>query len=144
VTLRSGPLGDRGGAGWRADGGSAGLLAVWVAFVVLAATTAALVWGAALVARHRAERTADLAALAAARDAATVAAPPCRAAVRVAQGVGAAVAACEVLPDRSVLVVVELAVARVLPGLDMPPARARARAGAVPMGQAPPMGQASR
>ena len=116
----------------QADRGSVGLLAVWVALVVLAATTAALVWGAALVARHRAERTADLAALAAAGEAARVVAEPCRAAVRVAQGVGAGVAACDVLPDRSVLVVVELAIPRVVPGLDLPPARARARAGAVP------------
>ena len=129
---------------WRGDRGSAGLLAVWVAFVVLAATTAALVWGAALVARHRAERTADLAALAAAGEAARAVAQPCRAAVRVAEGVGAGVAACDVLPDRSVLVVVEHAIPRVLPGLDMPPARARARAGAVPMGQVSPLSQASR
>ena len=129
---------------WRTDRGSAGLLAVWVAFVVLAATMAALVWGAALVTRHRAERTADLAALAAAGEAVTAVAQPCQAAARVAQGVGAVVAACDVLPDRSVLVVVELAIPRVVPGLDMPPARARARAGAVFLSQAVPMGQASR
>jgi secretion/DNA translocation related TadE-like protein len=131
VTPRDGRRADRWGAGWRADGGSAGLLAVWAALVVLTATTAALVWGAALVARHRVERTADLAALAAAGAAVRAAALPCGAAVRVAREAGGVVSVCTVLPDRSVLVVVALAVPQVVPGLDMPPARARARAGAV-------------
>jgi hypothetical protein len=53
----------------------------------------------------------------------------------VARYTGADVTACQVLPDGSVLVVVELAVPGVLPGLDMPPARARARAGALPVDQ---------
>lgn len=112
-----------------ADRGSAGLLMVWAAAVVLAAATAAVVWGGAVVARHRATRTADLAALAAASAAASGGDRPCSAAVRVARPAGADVAACELLPDGSVLVVVELQVPVAVPGLDMPPARARARAG---------------
>ena len=113
-----------------ADRGSAGLLMVWVAAVVLAATTAAVVWGGVVVARHRATRTADLAALGAARAAAEGDGSPCTAAVRVARPAGAEVATCELLPDGSVLVVVELGVPVAVPGLNMPPARARARAGA--------------
>lgn len=144
MRLRASRLVDRGAASRHGDAGSAGLLAVWVALVAFAATTAALVWGAALVARHRVERRADLAALAAAGEVAAAGAQPCQAAARVAQGVGAVVALCEVLPDQSALVVVELAVPRVVPGLDMPPARARARAGAVQLGQTVPMGQTSR
>ena len=121
--------------GSRAERGSAGLLVVWVSAVVMAVTTAALVWGAALAARHRAAQAADLAALAAARDAASVTGRPCPAAERVARHTGAVVRVCDLLPDGSVLVVVELAVPGVLPGLDMPPARARARAGALPVDQ---------
>jgi secretion/DNA translocation related TadE-like protein len=103
---------------------------VWVAAVVLGATTAAVVWGGVVVARHRATRTADLAALAAARDAAAGLGQSCSAAVRVAGSAGADVVSCQVLPDGSVLVVVELPVPVAVAGLDMPPARARARAGA--------------
>jgi secretion/DNA translocation related TadE-like protein len=121
--------------GGRVERGSAGLLAVWVALVVLAVTTAALVWGAALVTRHRAAQAADLAALAAASHATSVAGPPCSAAERVASSNRAELTVCDVLPDGSVLVAVELAVPGVLPGLDMPPARARARAGALPVDQ---------
>lgn len=116
----------------RSEQGSAGLLAVWVAAVVLAATTAAVVWGGAIVARHRAARTADLAALAAAQAAFSAGPMPCAAADRVAGPVGAVVTACRLLSDGSVLVVVELGVPVTLPGLDMPPARARARAGVPP------------
>ena len=103
-----------------ADRGSAGL----------AATTAAVVWGGAVVARHRATRTADLAALSAAREAVAGGGQPCAAAVRVARSGGADLAVCELLPDGSVLVVVELPVPVAVAGLDMPPARAKARAGA--------------
>lgn len=114
-----------------ADGGSAGLFTVWVAAVVVAAAVAAVVWGAALVARHRAGRTADLAALAAAAGAQSGLPDPCRAARRVAESVHAGLESCAVLADRSVLVVVRLPPAAPGPwGLVLPPARARARAGA--------------
>lgn len=110
--------------------GSAGLLAVWVAAVVVAAATAAVVWGAALVARHRAGRTADLVALAAAAQVQAGNPDPCGAAGRLAALAGAVVESCRVLPDRSVLVVVRLHRSAPGPwGLVVPPARARARAG---------------
>jgi secretion/DNA translocation related TadE-like protein len=94
---------------------------------------AAVCWGGALVARHRAGRTADLAALAAA-GAAVRGGAPCPAAARVTAHAGAALESCHELADGSVVVVV----AQPLPGLggpggvEMGPARARARAGPSP------------
>jgi secretion/DNA translocation related TadE-like protein len=114
--------------------GSAGLLAVAAAAVVLAATLVALTWGSAVTARHRAARTADLAALAAARAAADGLPDPGAAASQVAGAGKATVASCEVLADGSVLVVVEvpLLAGATSAGLlhpRVPPARGRARAG---------------
>ena len=122
--------------GGSADRGSAGLLAVAAAAVVLAATLVGLTWGSAVTARHRAARTADLAALAAAQAAANGVSDPCAAAGRVAAASRATVASCELLADGSVLVVVEvplLASAATSGGLldvHVSPARGRARAGA--------------
>lgn len=118
------------------DRGSAGLLAVAAAAVVLAATVVALTWGAAVTARHRAARTADLAALAGAQAAADGLPDPCAAAGRVAAASRATVASCQLLADGSVLVVVEvplLASTATSGGLldaHVSPARGRARAGA--------------
>jgi secretion/DNA translocation related TadE-like protein len=114
--------------------GSAGLLAVAAAAVVLAATLVALTWCSAVTARHRAARTADLAAIAAAQAAADGLADPCAAASRVVTASRAAMASCEVLADGSVLVVVEvplLAGSAFGGRLDaqVSPARGRARAG---------------
>lgn len=118
------------------DRGSAGLLAVAAAAVVLSATLVALTWGSAVTARHRAARTADLAALAAAQAAVAGLPDPCAAADRVAAASRAAVVSCELLADGSVLVVVEVpmlaSTATSARPLDarVPPARGRARAGA--------------
>ena len=119
------------------DRGSAGLLAVAAAAVVLAATVVALTWGSAVTARHRAARTADLAALAAAQAAAAGLPDPCAAAGRVAAASRATVASCAVLTDGSVLVVVEVPLLastatapRGLLDAHVSPARGRARAGA--------------
>ena len=115
--------------------GSAGLLAVVAAAVVLAATLVALTWGAAVTARHRAARTADLAALAAAQAMAGGFPDPCTAAGQVAGASNATVVSCGVLADGSVLVVVEvplLGAAATSAGpleLHVSPARGRARAG---------------
>jgi secretion/DNA translocation related TadE-like protein len=97
-----------------------------------------MVWGTAVAARHRAARTADLAALAAADTLVNGGGDPCAAARRVAVATtpAAEVPTCSILGD-SVLVVVELPLAgsSVGAGLlarlvaDMPPARGRARAG---------------
>lgn len=128
---RSGPAeamtGRRSGP---AEAGSAGLAMVWVAAVVLAAAIAAVAWGAALVARHRAGRTADLAALAAAAQLQAGTPEPCRAAARVAATAAAEVEICSVLTDGSVQVVVRLSPRAPGPwNLVLPAARARARAG---------------
>ena len=115
--------------------GAAGLLAVWVAAVVLAVTGAGVVWGGAVTARHRAGRAADLSALAGATAAAAGAfgpGQPCAEAALVATANGAVVTGCAVAADGSVLVAVQVATPRALRFLGMPPARARARAGALP------------
>lgn len=123
----------------RGEDGSAGLLAVWAAVIVLSFSGAAVVVGAAVVARHRAARTADLAALAGAR-AMTELGPGdgCAAADRLVAATSSAarVTGCTALPDGTLMVVVELpALAASGGGLlgrlaaEMPPARGRARAG---------------
>lgn len=117
-----------------AERGSASLWLVWVCAVLTAATAAVLAVSGALVARQRAEAAADLAALAAAR-AGTLGGAACTAAARVASAGGARLVVCASSgqPSRpAVTVVVEVAVPRVLHALDVPPARARARAGVPP------------
>jgi secretion/DNA translocation related TadE-like protein len=121
-----------------APGGDGGSATVWVAVLCLtvwAVGLAATGVGIALVARHRAESAADLAALAAARAAAGGDPDACAQARRVAGAGRARVARCQPASDGSVLIVTEVAVPG-LPGgaarwADVPPARARARAGAV-------------
>jgi secretion/DNA translocation related TadE-like protein len=113
------------------DAGLAGLWTLWAAVVVLSACLAVLAWAAAIVARQRAEAAADLAALAAAR-ALVAGAAPCPAGVRVATAAGARMVGCAAVAD-SVTVVVEVSLPRAaVLGLDVPPARARARAGVPP------------
>jgi secretion/DNA translocation related TadE-like protein len=83
--------------------------------------------GAAIVARHRASVVADLSALAAA-DALLAGAPaPCLSAARVAAAHGGRVVSCRLGQDE-VRVLTELPPVALLEFL--PPARARARAGA--------------
>jgi secretion/DNA translocation related TadE-like protein len=90
-----------------------------------------LLEGAAIVARHRASVVADLSALAAA-DALLVGAPaPCLSAARVASAQGGRVVSCQ-LGQGEVRVVTELPRGTLLEFL--PPARARARAGATGFG----------
>ena len=104
---------------------------MWAATVVLAVTVAAVCWGAALTARQRAEAAADFAALAGAR-AQAQGEEPCAAADLVAVAQDARLVRC-VLEPRAVSVVVEVRVpSPALRRLDMPPARARARAGVLP------------
>lgn len=113
------------------DHGQAGLWSVWASAVVLAVVMAVLGWSAAVVARQRAESAADLAALAAA-SAQVRGQDPCGAAGRVARGQGARLVSCVPEPA-AVSVMVEVAPpSTLLRRLDMPPARARARAGVPP------------
>jgi secretion/DNA translocation related TadE-like protein len=113
------------------DRGSAALWTLWAVVVVSAACLAVLGWAAAVVARQRAESAADLSALAAAR-ALSAGGVPCAAGGRVAEASGARLVGCAASGDE-VTVVVELALPRrAVLGLDLPPARARARAGVPP------------
>jgi len=90
-----------------------------------------LAWAASLVSRQRAEAAADLAALAAARTLVAGGAP-CPAGHRVAAASGARLVGCTASGSAvTVVVQVPLPSLGVL-GLDVPPARARARAGVPP------------
>ena len=122
--------------------GSATLLVLCTAGLLMTVTAGLLAVAGALVARQRAESAADLAALAGARSSqpgdgggAAAADPGCTAAQRVATAARATVVACVAAgsPGRPVVtVVVEVPVPRLLAVLDVPPARARARAGVPP------------
>jgi len=99
--------------------------------VTWSAATAALSIGAAVLARHRAEAAADLAALAGARVIADGAGDPCLEAAQVAAAARARVVACEAFSDGSLQVVSEVPLPRLLARWpSLPPARAQARAGA--------------
>jgi secretion/DNA translocation related TadE-like protein len=115
-----------------ADRGSA---TVWVAIICLvtwSVATVALSVGAAVAARHRAVSSADLAALAGARTLADGSSDPCSAAQRVAAATRARLVACDRLPDGSLQVVTEVGLPPILARWsNLPPARARARAGVI-------------
>lgn len=113
------------------DSGSAGLLALWAALVVLSVAGAGALYGGAVASRHRATAAADLAALAAASSAARGSAQPCDAAGRVAGAQRARLESCHLAGDGSVLVEVTVRVPGLvgLLGARLGPARARARAG---------------
>ena len=130
--------------GYRATGRPAGLAAadrgsatIWVAIACLVTWSVALVAlsvGGVIAARHRAASAADLAALAGARTLVAGVGDPCAAAQRVAAAAGARVVACDVLANGSLQVVAEAALPRLLAGWpQLPPARARARAGVQPV-----------
>ena len=114
----------------RSKAGDAGSATVWVLCCCLLvwAGLAALARGSAVVARHRAESAADLAALAAAKAALSGADPCPRAAAVVAAAGAARLERCALAADLSVTVQVSVP-ASGWAGLDLPPARARARAG---------------
>jgi secretion/DNA translocation related TadE-like protein len=118
----------------RLAGADRGSATVWVALACLvtwSVATVALSVGAAVAARHRAVSSADLAALAGARTLVDGSSDPCRAAQRVAAATRARLVACDRLPDGSLQVVTEVALPPILARWShLPPARARARAGA--------------
>lgn len=98
---------------------------------MLAVVTVVLGWSAAVVARQRAENAADLAALAAA-SAQVRGEEPCAAASRVARAQGARLVHCVPESGAVRLVVEVVAPSSLMRRLEMPPARARARAGVEP------------
>jgi secretion/DNA translocation related TadE-like protein len=114
------------------DRGSATVWLVGLAGLVLLASTAGVVRGAALVARHRVEAAADLAALAAAARLAGGSGDPCAAARQVAGANGAALTACH-LSGRVAEVEAETTLDAGLLGRH----RAHARARAGPTSDAP-------
>jgi len=116
------------------DRGSA---TVWVVVACLLAWSVAILAlsiGGAIVARHRAESAADLAALAGARVLAGGAGDPCAEAAQVAAATRSRVVACALLADGSVQVLIEAPLPQLLARWpNLPPARAEARAGQLVM-----------
>ena len=110
--------------------GSATVWAVALAGVLAAVGLAAVLVGAAVVARHRAASAADLAALAAASRAVAGDPAACATADEVAQANGAALTTCAVGDGAVVEVTVEVGV--LLGPLGTRSASAVARAGPVP------------
>lgn len=99
--------------------------------VLLALTAGGAAVGSAVVARHRAQAAADLAALAGAQHALYGAAPACVEVGVIARRMGAAVTRC-VVEDLDVVVAVSVPV--MLGRFGVGPARAAARAGPVTEG----------
>jgi secretion/DNA translocation related TadE-like protein len=116
----------------RADGGFATVWAAAAVGVLVVALVLGLHLGSAVVARHRAESAADLAALAGAADAVLGRAAACDRAGRIAAAGGAELTACA-LAGWDVLVEVRTPIPfRLDAALGTPPvATARARAGPV-------------
>ena len=113
------------------DRGSVTIWAAALAGLVWLGSSAALLYGSAIVGRHRAETAADLAALAAVVHVPDGAASACAVAVRIAAGNGARLRDCEVVGDEvEVVVSMRVSVSR----LGVFPAVARARAGPVEPG----------
>jgi secretion/DNA translocation related TadE-like protein len=108
------------------DSGSASLVAVAMVAVLLALTTACVCVGSAVIARHRAQSAADLAALAAAGRLSEGADAACTYASAVARAVQADITRC-VVEELDVVVAVEVRVD--LGRFGLGPARATARAG---------------
>ncbi len=104
------------------------MIAVALMAVLLAVTAGLLVLGTSVVARHRAQAAADLAALGAAGDLVDGAEAACGQAQSIAAAMRTAVADCTV-DDLDVIVTVEAAVQ--LSNWSLGPARAKARAGPV-------------
>jgi secretion/DNA translocation related TadE-like protein len=102
------------------------LVAVAMMAVLLAVTTGAVYVGSAVIARHRAQAAADLAALAAAVHLVGGAGAACTQAAALARAMGTTVAQCAV-EDLDVVVTVDTTVSFGRFGFG--PARATARAG---------------
>jgi secretion/DNA translocation related TadE-like protein len=112
----------------RAELGSASLFAVAMMAVLLAITVGGVYVGSAVIARHRAQSAADLAAVAAAVHLADGKRDACVEASAVARAMRMAVTHC-VVENLDVVVTVETSVA--LGGIGVGPARATARAGPI-------------
>ncbi|MEZ0051347.1 secretion/DNA translocation related TadE-like protein [Mycobacterium sp. MAA66] len=115
--------------------GSASVAAVALISVIVALTVGAAEYGAAVIARHRAQTAADLAALAAAGALAGGREMACGRASEITAAMRAALADCRV-EGLDIVVTVDVRVALRVPGLAVAgPARSTARAG--PASEAP-------
>lgn len=115
-----------------ADRGSATILVLALAMVLVVAAGGAALVGAAVTIRHTAETAADLAALSAARDVLRGDAAACSTARRVAESNGASLRTCSVSNEGAAsLVDVVVSVEAKGPLARLPPASAHARAGPV-------------
>lgn len=114
----------------RGDGGYATIVAAGAIAAIVAVTIMVVGFGSAVVARHRAQAAADLAALAAAIDHVAGAGDPCRSARSIVdeQHSGARLRRCVPVADD---VVVEVVVSVELGAFGFREAVARARAGPV-------------
>lgn len=110
------------------DGGSATIWVLAAMSVVLLAGLAGIAVGGAVVARHRAESAADLAALAGADGLAAGSSAPCNAAAELVRANGGLLVSCTVIVD-DVVVVVQVAPVGLPHGWGA--SRASARAGPV-------------
>ena len=115
----------------RAERGSATLVAVAMMAVLMALTVGGVYVGSAVIARHRAQAAADLAALAAAAQLADGSGAACMHALSLTRAMHTALTQCAV-DDLDVVVTVDASVA--LGRLGVGPARATARAGPVEAG----------
>lgn len=113
------------------EGGSATLWVLTACGLVLSAGLVAVLLSTAVLARHRAEAAADLAALAAADSAFRGRAAACASAARVAAAAEATLVTCT-MTDATAAVVVRIALRGLLAGL--PSVSASARAGPAPSG----------
>ncbi|MCA0144738.1 Rv3654c family TadE-like protein [Blastococcus sp. LR1] len=114
--------------------GERGSATVWVLIlsaVLVTVAAAAVLSSLGVVARHRAATAADLAALAGASRAVVGDPDPCAAAAETAAANGAELTGCEL--EAGSIVSVEVRVALPLGRLGTHDARARARAGPVPL-----------
>lgn len=109
------------------DRGSATVWVLALCGVLVSLGAAAVLVGAAVVGRHRAEAAADLAALAAADRAVSGTADPCAAAASVASANGAVLESC--IAEPGAVVDVRVTVEVLLGPLGRRPVSARARAG---------------
>lgn len=123
----SGAMNGEGAA--RREAGSATVLMLAVLGVGLVMLTVVLALGGAVLARHRAQAGADLAALAAAGRAWVTGAPDCAVAARVAEADGGRLAACQGLGSGVVEVRVEVRARLGIRGALTGTAEGRARAG---------------
>ncbi|MEV6411696.1 Rv3654c family TadE-like protein [Kribbella sp. NPDC051718] len=121
----------------RTDRGSATLLSLGIAAVLLGASMMGVLWSAVSIGHHRADTAADLAALSAAQAHQSTPDHACTTATRIANTQGATLKYCHADGDT---VTVAVTVRLHLGALSMPLLTSEARAGPIGGGGAGPIG----